>query len=110
MPHKRRSSPRTTRRMGGSTGHTSCSNVNRPRSFAPWSRYSKSLNQVVSKSLTRPDSRIPVGLADHPPFLPITDGVIPRYSHCPALPLASTRAPLGCPHGGASLLLNVSVF
>src|SRR5713101_2004871 len=55
MPPKRRSSPRTTRRRGGSTGHTSCSNVNRPRSFAPWSRYSKSLNQVVSKSLTRPD-------------------------------------------------------
>jgi hypothetical protein len=44
--------------MGGSTGHTPFSRVNRPHSFAPWSRYSKLLNQVVSKSLTRPGRRV----------------------------------------------------
>ena len=54
---------------GGSTGHTSRSNINRPGSFALWSRYSKLLNQVVSKSLIRPAStnrfqlRVPLAVA-----------------------------------------------
>ena len=51
---ERRSSPRSTRSIKRSTGHTSRSNINRLRSFAPWSRYSTLLNQVVSQSLTRP--------------------------------------------------------